>query len=125
MYPQSGDLQSSFKESGASMDRLGEAREIVVEDPEILSGTPVIKGTRVPVHDVAALFDAGTPVDEILKIYPSVKERYAELASIYARAFPAPKRSKKSFANIEHVKVLKRVRLSLHSLRDSLDKTTS
>jgi uncharacterized protein (DUF433 family) len=48
------------------MDRLEEAREIVIEDPEILSGTPVIKGTRVPVHDIAALFDAGTPVPDLV-----------------------------------------------------------
>jgi uncharacterized protein (DUF433 family) len=26
---------------------------MVIEDPEILSGTPVIKGTRVPVYDIA------------------------------------------------------------------------
>ena len=107
------------------MDLLEEAREIVVEDPGILGGTPVIKGTRVPVHDVAAQFDAGTPVDEILRCYPSVKEREIELASVYARAFPAPKRPKKSFVDTEHVKVVKRARLSISSSSDRLDKTTS
>ncbi|WP_446745613.1 DUF433 domain-containing protein [Silvibacterium acidisoli] len=107
------------------MDRLEEARAIVVEDPEILSGTPVIKGTRVPVHDIAALFDAGTPVDEILKCYPSVKQRHVELASVYAQTFPAPKRPKESFVDLKHVKVLKRARLSLRSSSDSLDKTIS
>ncbi len=56
------------------MDRLEEAREMVVEDPEILSGTPVIRGTRVPVHDVVAAFDAGALADEILECYPSLKE---------------------------------------------------
>ena len=43
---------------------------MVVEDPEILRGTPVIRGTRIPVHDVASLVDAGTPLQEILEIYP-------------------------------------------------------
>jgi uncharacterized protein (DUF433 family) len=107
------------------MDLLEKAREIVVEDPGILGGTPVIKGTRVPVHDVAAQFDAGTPVDEILRCYPSVKERQIELASVYARAFPAPKRPKKSFANIEHVKVVKRKRLSLSAMSNRSGETTS
>jgi uncharacterized protein (DUF433 family) len=88
------------------MDRLEEASEMVVEDPEILSGTPVIKGTRIPVHDVAALFDAGTPLDEILMCYPSLKERQVELASVYAQAFPALKRSRRSFADLEHAKVI-------------------
>jgi uncharacterized protein (DUF433 family) len=107
------------------MDLLEEAREIVVEDPGILSGTPVIKGTRVPVHDVAAQFDAGTPVDEILRCYPSVKERQIELASVYARAFPAPKRLKKFFVDTEHVKVVKRKRLSLSAMSNRSGETTS
>lgn len=46
---------------------------MVVEGPEILSGTPVIKGTRVPVYDIAAAIDSGTPMDRILKSYPSLK----------------------------------------------------
>ena len=32
---------------------------MVVEDPEILSGTPVIRGTRIPVYDVAAQAEGG------------------------------------------------------------------
>ncbi|WP_263419298.1 alpha/beta fold hydrolase [Terriglobus albidus] len=43
---------------------------MVVEDPEILGGTPVIRGTRIPVHQVAALFDNGTPIEKILEAYP-------------------------------------------------------
>lgn len=88
------------------MDRLEEAREMVLEDPEILSGTPVIKGTRIPVHDVAALLDAGTPLDEILMCYPTLQQRQVELASVYARAFPALKRPGRSFADLEHAKVI-------------------
>ncbi|QMV19710.1 DUF433 domain-containing protein [Granulicella sp. 5B5] len=95
MYPQSLDLHSFQEGDWAYMDRLEEAREMVVEDPEILSGTPVIKGTRVPVHAIAASFEAGIPVDRILKSYPSVKEGQVELAAVYARAFPAPKRPPK------------------------------
>ena len=44
-----------WKEVYGRLRSLTEARQMVVEDPEILSGTPVIRGTRVPVHDVAAL----------------------------------------------------------------------
>jgi len=59
---------------------------MVVEDPEILRGTPVIRATRVPVHDVASLVDAGTSVDEILEIYPHLTPSQIGLAAIYARA---------------------------------------
>ena len=61
---------------------------MVVEDPEILSGTPVIRGTRVPVHDVAAQVDSGIPTERILKSYPSLNASQVELASIYAKAAP-------------------------------------
>jgi uncharacterized protein (DUF433 family) len=114
-----------FKGNWTYMDRLEEAREMVVEDPEILSGTPVIKGTRVPVHDIAASFEAGISVERILRAYPSLKEGQVELAAVYARAVPAPKIPKESFVDLEHVKVLKRVRLSLHSSSDRSHKTTS
>jgi uncharacterized protein (DUF433 family) len=76
---------------------LAAAEKMVVEDPEILSGTPVIRGTRIPAHSVAALVDAGTPMKEILEMYPSVTESQVELAAIYAKAVPQrgrPKRTK-------------------------------
>ena len=60
---------------------------MVDEDPEILCGTP-IRGTRIPVHDVASLVDAGTPVQEILEIYPRLTPSQIGLASIYAKANP-------------------------------------
>ena len=77
-----------WKEVDGRLRRLAEAREMVVEDPEILSGTPVIRDTRIPVHDVAALADAGTPVEEILESYPRLNPAQVELASIYAKAVP-------------------------------------
>jgi uncharacterized protein (DUF433 family) len=65
-----------------------EWRDVVVEDPEVLGGTPVIKGTRIPVYLIAAEIEAGTPVAQILKSYPGVKEWQVEAASSYARAVP-------------------------------------
>ena len=69
---------------------------MVIENPEILSGTPVIKGTRIPVYDIAALFDSGTPMERILKSYPSLKKWQIELASLYARAVPPRGRPKRA-----------------------------
>jgi uncharacterized protein (DUF433 family) len=76
--------------------QLAKARQMVVEDPEILSGTPVIKGTRIPVYDIAASFDSGAPVERILKSYPSLKESQIELASLYAKAVPPRGRPKRA-----------------------------
>ncbi len=78
------------------LEKLTAAEKMVIEDPEILGGTPVIRGTRVPVHRVAALFDVGTPMERILKAYPGITERQVELASIYAKAVPQRGRPKRS-----------------------------
>ncbi len=77
------------------LHQLMKAREMVIEDPEILSGTPVIKGTRVPVYDIAAAVDSGTPTDRILKSYPNLKNWQVELASVYAKAVPPRGRPKR------------------------------
>jgi uncharacterized protein (DUF433 family) len=68
--------------------KLAAAREIVVSDPEILGGMPVVRGTRVPVHDVAASVAAGISKERILAAYPSLDPTMLELAVMYANANP-------------------------------------
>jgi len=85
-----------WKGVAARLAQLRKAHEMVVEDPEILSGTPVFKGTRVPVYDIAAAVDAGTPKERILKSYPSLKDWQIELASVYAKAVPPRGRPKRA-----------------------------
>jgi uncharacterized protein (DUF433 family) len=72
----------------ARLQEMKKPREMVIEDPEILSGTPVVRGTRVAAYDIAAAFDSGTPVERLLSSYPSLKEWQIKLASLYARAVP-------------------------------------
>lgn len=47
--------------------------ERVVVDPAILSGKPVIRGTRIPVHLILSLLGAGESVDAILAEYPQLE----------------------------------------------------
>ena len=50
---------------------------LVTSDPELLGGTPVFTGTRVP---VAVLFENladGLTLDEILDSYPTLKREQA------------------------------------------------
>ena len=56
--------------------------------PDVLGGTPVIRGTRVPVYDVAASVAAGHAVERILETWPSLDAEKIKLASIYAEANP-------------------------------------
>lgn len=64
---------------------IEQARGMAVLDPEILGGSePVIRGTRVPVRDVAASVAAGVPVAEILASYPGLTAAQVESAALYA-----------------------------------------
>ena len=42
----------------------------VVSDPEVMSGDPVVRGTRVPAHTVLACLRAGETHVEIFEAYP-------------------------------------------------------
>jgi uncharacterized protein (DUF433 family) len=82
------DLAPFWKGVDERMVRLNAARAQVIEDNEILSGTPVIKGTRVPVYDVAASVATGIPMESILSSYPSINREQVELATLFAEANP-------------------------------------
>jgi uncharacterized protein (DUF433 family) len=46
-------------------------------DPEIVSGTPVFKGTRVPVEALLNNLSAGVSLDEFLDNFPTVAREQA------------------------------------------------
>ncbi|MDP9352748.1 MAG: DUF433 domain-containing protein [Chloroflexota bacterium] len=46
---------------------------VIHSDPEILSGTPVFVGTRVPVQTLVEYLEGGYSVDEFLDNFPSVR----------------------------------------------------
>jgi len=46
-------------------------------DPEIMGGTPVFVGTRVPVQTLLDYLEAGDPLDEFLEDFPSVSRPQA------------------------------------------------
>ncbi len=51
--------------------------ELVVSDPEILSGQTVFAGTRVPVETLFDHLEAGVPLDEFLDDFPTVSRAQA------------------------------------------------
>ncbi len=51
--------------------------DIVVCDPEIMSGTPVFAGTRVPVRSLLDHLEAGDGLDVFLTDFPSVSRKQA------------------------------------------------
>ena len=50
---------------------------VVHSDPEILGGTPVFVGTRVPVQSLFDYLEGGETLDEFLHQFPSVTREKA------------------------------------------------
>lgn len=82
------DLLPFMKGASERLDDLAAAREMVTTSPDILGGTPVIRGTRVPVYDVAASVAAGHSMERILAAWPGLDAGKIRLAAIYAEANP-------------------------------------
>ncbi len=51
--------------------------EILHSDPQILGGTPVFVGTRVPVQSLFDYLEGGETLDEFLRQFPSVSRDQA------------------------------------------------
>jgi len=58
---------------------------VVKSDPEILGGTPVFIGTRVPVQALFDHLEAGDSLDTFLNDFPSVTRELAVAAIELAR----------------------------------------
>ena len=48
-------------------------KPIVSCSPDIMGGTPVFAGTRVPIQTLLDYLEAGDSIDEFLKGFPTVK----------------------------------------------------
>jgi uncharacterized protein (DUF433 family) len=48
------------------------SQSVVCRDPEVMSGTPVFCGTRVPVQTLIEYLEAGDSIDEFLEGFPTV-----------------------------------------------------
>lgn len=69
--------------------------DLITIDPEIHSGTPVFRGTRVPVRTLFDHLEAGDPLEVFLEDFPSVSRELAVAvleqasAALLADAHPA------------------------------------
>jgi uncharacterized protein (DUF433 family) len=63
---------------------MEEPMDRIMIDPEVLSGKPVIKGTRIPVYLIIELLANGMTEKEILKQYPTLRKEDIKAALVYA-----------------------------------------
>lgn len=58
--------------------------KLITQDPDILGGKPIIKGTIMSVESILELLASGMGVDEILQDYPILKREHVLAAIEYA-----------------------------------------
>ena len=49
----------------------------ITRDPEVMHGTPVFRGTRVPVQTLFDYLESGESLDDFLKGFPTVSRELA------------------------------------------------
>ena len=64
---------------------MSQGSSVIHTDPEIMSGTPVFVGTRVPVKNLFDYLEGGDSLDEFLEDFPSVSKEQAIAALELAR----------------------------------------
>jgi uncharacterized protein (DUF433 family) len=52
--------------------------DIITVDPEILGGTPVFKGTRVPIKTLFEYLEKDYSLEEFLECFPTVTRQMAQ-----------------------------------------------
>lgn len=64
------------------------ARERIVSDPAIMSGVPVVKGTRIPARTLHARIKGGDTIEAILEDYPYLDCEAIDAAVLFIDANP-------------------------------------
>jgi uncharacterized protein (DUF433 family) len=62
------------------------AESVIVQDPEIHSGEPVFRGTRVPFQTLLDYLEGGETLDDFLEQFPGVTRETAIAALEEAKA---------------------------------------
>lgn len=60
-------------------------QNIIIQDPDILGGKPIIAGTRMSVENILELLSSGMEMKEILKEYTFLKKEHIQAAIDYAK----------------------------------------
>ena len=60
--------------------------DIIMKDPDVLGGTPVFRGTRVPFQALLDYLEGGQTPDDFLDDFPTVTREAAVLALEHAKS---------------------------------------
>ena len=58
--------------------------QLIVSDPAVMMGKPVVRGTRITVEQILEELAAGEPMDQILDSHPMLTEESIRAALLFA-----------------------------------------
>jgi uncharacterized protein (DUF433 family) len=82
------DVDAARAKITTRLEELERATRVIESDPEILQGTPVFRGTRIPVYLIADVVERGVSREEILDGYPSLTREMIDHARVFAATQP-------------------------------------
>ncbi|MFZ1006016.1 MAG: DUF433 domain-containing protein [Candidatus Sulfotelmatobacter sp.] len=65
---------------------MASLNSVITRDPEVLGGTPVFRGTRVPFQALLDYLEGGQMLDEFLDDFPTVTREVAVDALEHAKS---------------------------------------
>ena len=65
---------------------LAQNNEVITKDPDMLGGTPVFRGTRVPFQNLLDYLEGGQTLHEFLEDFPTVSREAAVHALEHAKS---------------------------------------
>jgi uncharacterized protein (DUF433 family) len=89
------DVRAVADQVTADLARYRDALALIVEDDSVQGGAATFRGTRILVHQVAALLAQGAMEAELREDYPRLTQEMIAAAPIYARAHPRRGRPRK------------------------------
>jgi uncharacterized protein (DUF433 family) len=78
------DVRPFILTAAARVHEVREAEELVECNPDIMSGMPVLKGTRIPVEMIASTTKLENGLEQVKDAYPYLTDRQIEAAKVYA-----------------------------------------
>jgi uncharacterized protein (DUF433 family) len=89
------DVFSSWKQIDDRLAKAIVAQHIVVTDPEIRGGEPVVRGTRIPAYLLHDLAEQGATEEELIADYPAIDGDRLGFVLLYTKTHPRPGRPRK------------------------------
>jgi uncharacterized protein (DUF433 family) len=83
--PETQAAAAAFAEWEDSNPKL---RGLLLCNPTVKRGEPIVRGTRIPARILAAIAKMGSTVDEMLQDYPALTREGLDAALAFADAIP-------------------------------------